>query len=278
MKHKRFNEVYAYTYYIKCKITGRKYHGVRYANIKRNLSPNDDFAKKYFTSGKLHEDFKNNTSNYNYRLCATFDTIEEARDYESRVNTKLMYKTGWEVWNNSKAIYQSEEVRIKIGNSNRGKKRSAQWIVEHTSKQLQKVVDGTHYWKSEPHSVNTSKRMKHNNPSKDGLSDQHKKKIGDSLRGISKGPQTEQHRLNSSLAHKGQKAWNRGLVGVVKASDVTKEKMRQSKLGKKRGKYNLKKTPNGTSHLQGKKACCICCKREWDLGNLAKHLRKQNEI
>jgi hypothetical protein len=90
------------------------------------------------------------------------------------------------------------------------------------------------------------------------------------------GPQSTEHRINNSLSHMGQKAWNKGLVGIVKASDETKEKMRLAKLGKKRGKYNLKKQPNGTKHLQGKKACCVCCRREWDLGNLAKHLRKQN--
>jgi hypothetical protein len=92
------------------------------------------------------------------------------------------------------------------------------------------------------------------------------------------GPQTPEHRLNNSLGHMGQKAWNKGLLGVVKATNETKEKMRASKLGKKRGRYNLKKPPNGTKHLQGKKASCLCCKREWDLGNLAKHLRKQNEF
>jgi hypothetical protein len=87
---------------------------------------------------------------------------------------------------------------------------------------------------------------------------------------------SEEHRRNNSLAHKGQAAWNKGLIGVFKASTKTKEKMRLLKLGKKRGKYNLKKQPNGTKHLQGKKACCVCCRREWDLGNLTKHLRKQN--
>jgi len=120
--------------------------------------------------------------------------------------------------------------------------------------------------------------MKQNNPSKNGLSEEHRKKIGESHRGKPKGPQTDEHRRNNSLAHRGQKAWNKGLIGVVKASAETKEKMRLSKLGKKRGKYILKKQPNGTKHLQGKKACCVCCQREWDLGNLSKHLRKQNEL
>lgn len=102
--------------------------------------------------------------------------------------------------------------------------------------------------------------------------------ISKKTKGRKIGPQTPEHRLNNSLGHIGQKAWNKGLIGVVKATNETKEKMRAAKLGKKRGKYNLKKTPNGTKHLQGRKASCLCCRREWDLGNLAKHLRKQNEF
>ena len=95
-------------------------------------------------------------------------------------------------------------------------------------------------------------------------------------KGVSKGPQSEQHRINNSLAHKGQKAWNKGIkTGSV--SEETRKKHTLARTGKKRGKYTLHKEPHGTKHLQGKKACCLCCKREFDLGNLAKHLRKKNE-
>lgn len=289
MKHKRFDGIYAYTYWIKCNETGRKYHGVRYANVKRHITPNEDFAKIYFTSGKLKEDFENNITKYSYKICLTFDSVEEALEHESLVNTKLMYKGDWEVWNNNKAIVNKVSPSLgrkvtgtpiadKISKANSGKIRSDEVKLNNSNIQKNKVTQGIHYWQSEEHSTNTSKRMKQNNPSKNGLSDEHKKKIGDSHRGISKGPQTDQHKLNSSLSHMGQKAWNKGLVGVIKVSAETKQKMRESKLDKKRGKYNLKKPPNGTKHLQGKKACCICCRKEWDLGNLAKHLRKQNEI
>ena len=93
------------------------------------------------------------------------------------------------------------------------------------------------------------------------------------------GPQSPQHRLNNSLSHMGQIAWNKGLVlGSSKKSRDAGKKSGESRLGKKRGKYSLKKQPNGTKHLQGKRASCLCCRREWDLGNLAKHLRKQNEL
>lgn len=276
MKHKLFDRVYAYTYYIKCKITGRKYHGVRYANIKRNLTPNEDFAKNYFTSGKLYEDFKNNTSNYVYRICLTFDTIEEALNHESLVNTKLMYKSDWEVWNNSKAIFHTEEIKNKIGNSNKGKIRSNEVKIKHSQSQKLLVNSGNHYWKSEEHKIKSSRRMKENNPSKNGLSEDHKKKISNKLKGVPRGPQSEEHRKNNSLAHKGQKAWNKGLIlGSSEKSREAGKKSGEARKGKKRGKYKPY-TKSNPSFVR--KASCLCCRKEWDLGNLAKHLRKQNEL
>ena len=98
--------------------------------------------------------------------------------------------------------------------------------------------------------------------------------MSEKTKGIPKGPQSETHRLNNSLGHIGQTPWNKGKkTGPV--SEETKKKHTLSRTGKKREKYTLKKPPNGFGHLQGKKACCLCCQREFDLGNLAKHLRKK---
>lgn len=100
------------------------------------------------------------------------------------------------------------------------------------------------------------------------------KAISEKLKGVPKGPQSEQHRINNSLAHIEQTPWNKGLkTGSV--SEETRRKHTLARTGKKRGKYTLHKEPHGTKHLQGKKACCLCCHREFDLGNLAKHLRKK---
>ena len=287
MRHKRFDEVYAYTYYIKCKITGIKYHGVRYANIKKNLTPNQDFAKEYFTSGKLYEDFKNNTSNYIYRICLTFDTIEEARDHESLVNTKLMYKSDWEVWNNSKAIInkispslgrkvKNTPIAEKISKANRGKVRSDEIKRKISESQKLLVDSGEHYWQTDEHKIKSSKRMKEDNPSKNGLSEDHKKKISNKLKGVPKGPQSEKHRKNNSLAHKGKSAWNKGLIlGSSEKSREAGKKSGETRKGKKRGNYKpyTKSKPSFV-----RKASCLCCRKEWDLGNLTRHLRKQNEL
>lgn len=287
MKHKRFDEIFAYTYWIKCKNTGRKYHGVRYANIKLALTPIEDFANVYFTSGKLKEDFERCSADFEYKLCLTFDSLEEALEYESMVNTKLMYRKDWEVWNNSKAIVNKISPSLgrkvrgtiiadRISKGNTGKTRSHKLRERNSLKQKEMVEAGIHYWQSEKHSESTSKRMTENNPSKNGLSEEHKRKIGDSQRGVTKGPQTKQHRLNNSLSHKGQVPWNKGLVlGSSEKSRESGKRSGETRRGKKRGKYKPY-TKSPPSYIV--KASCVCCRREWDLGNLAKHLRKQNEL
>jgi hypothetical protein len=287
MRHKKFNEVYSYTYYIKCKNTGIKYHGVRYGNIKKNLTPLEDFAKVYFTSGKLHKDFKKNTLNYSYRICLTFDSIEEALEHESLANTKLMYRNDWEVWNNSKAIVNKISPSLgrkikgtiiaeRISKSNKGKIRSDEMKNKISLAQKRRVIDGSHHWTLENHKNKCSKRAKENNPSKNGLSEEHRKKIGDSQRGKPKGPQSEEHKKNNSLAHKGIEPWNKGLIlGTSEKSRLAGIKSGESRRGKKRGKYKpyIKLKPSFV-----RKASCLCCHRQWDLGNLSKHLRKQNEL
>ena len=87
-------------------------------------------------------------------------------------------------------------------------------------------------------------------------------------------PRTKEHQDALTKSLKGKKAWNKGKkTGPV--SEETRKKHTLARTGKKRGKYTLHKEPHGTKHLQGKKASCLCCHREFDLGNLAKHLRKK---
>lgn len=119
-KHRRFDEPLAYTYYIRNKITGQKYNGVRWANIRLGKTPLEDLGVTYFTSGAIAKDFRKNTHNYEYRLCWTFDTIKEARDYERLVNQKTMVKNGWENYHAFPAIQNSEEHYKKLHANNRG--------------------------------------------------------------------------------------------------------------------------------------------------------------
>lgn len=212
MKHKRFNEVFPYTYYIERKSDLKKYHGIRYSNfLSLDKSPLEDFSIIYFSSGEFAQDFKNNPEKYTYRLCWTFDSVEEAIEHEKKVNTKLMKKDNWAVYSNGKAILQTDEVRAKIGKANTGKPRSIKQRNDN-SKRMKSLVDaGTHHWKTEEHRIKTSKRMKENNPSFGGLSVEHKIKIGVScskaLLGVSK---SEAHKRNMSLCRLGNEPWNKG--------------------------------------------------------------------
>ena len=95
MKHKKFNEVFPYTYLLIRISDNVKYHGVRYANVRQGVTPNEDFGINYFTSGTLCEDFKINPSNYKFRLCWTFATNQEALDYEYKINSRIVRKPGW---------------------------------------------------------------------------------------------------------------------------------------------------------------------------------------
>lgn len=96
MKHKKFNQVYPYTYLVIRKSDNRKYHGVRYANVGKGLTPLQDLGVKYFTSSKLiKKDFKKNPHNYEFRVAWTFDTTEQAIDHEYKVNSRIFLREDW---------------------------------------------------------------------------------------------------------------------------------------------------------------------------------------
>lgn len=56
--------------------------------------------------------------------------------------------------------------------------------------------------------------------------------ISKNMKGVPKPEFTEEHKKNISKGHKGQKAWNKGLKGVLKCSDETKAKMSKSAKGR----------------------------------------------
>lgn len=95
MKHKNFDSVYAYGYFIVRISDNTKYVGVRYANVKHNLTPNQDFGKVYFTSGQFKKEFKKNPENFKFRICQTFDTREEMWQWEKRIVLRIYKKPDW---------------------------------------------------------------------------------------------------------------------------------------------------------------------------------------
>lgn len=95
MKAKLFNSVKPYGYFLKRKSDGMKYVGVRYANVKKNLTPANDFGRVYFTSGRLKKEFKTNPENFEFKLCYTFDTIDEMWEWEKKVVMRIYKYPTW---------------------------------------------------------------------------------------------------------------------------------------------------------------------------------------
>lgn len=95
MKHKNFDSVHAYGYFLVRKSDNTKYVGVRYANVKKNLTPNEDFGRVYFTSGKLKKEFKSNPENFYFRLTYTFDTLEDMFEWERKIALRVYKRNDW---------------------------------------------------------------------------------------------------------------------------------------------------------------------------------------
>jgi len=72
---------------------------------------------------------------------------------------------------------------------------------------------------------------------------------------------------------------DRGGYGPENHSIQTKEKISKGNTGKIRSpesieKYRKAAKIRGAKHFAGKKISCLCCNREWDLGNFTQHIRK----
>lgn len=76
-----------YTYFLKNKITGEKYYGVRYAN---SCTPNDLWTT-YFTSSKYVKNLivLYGVDSFDFSVRKIFTTAKDARNWEERVLRKL---------------------------------------------------------------------------------------------------------------------------------------------------------------------------------------------
>lgn len=185
---KEFNKVKPYCYFISRKKDSAFYFGVRYRNIRFNRTPNEDFAKFYFTSGRLKKEFESNISNFNYRLVYTFDTVKEAQEYEVKINKKLVKRknaanmAAYPFINlDDPKIYakflksrKSEEYREKLRQKKLGKKLSKETIMKRQKNRVYKP------W-SEEHKKYMSKILKGRQRSKESIEKGRKKLIGKKL-------------------------------------------------------------------------------------------------
>lgn len=141
--HKKFNEVKPYSYFLQRKSDGLKYVGVRYANVRLNLTPDQDFGKVYFTSGKLMKDFKRHPEKYTYRLCYTFDSIEEMFEWEKRVTLRVYRKSDWANQGWCSNYGENPEIGKLISEGKRAIKRSGKTSIEQGAETLKDWIWNT---------------------------------------------------------------------------------------------------------------------------------------
>lgn len=97
-------------------------------------------------------------------------------------------------------------------------------------------------------------------------------------RNLGKTKYTDSGRLSQSEKIKGNK-FRQG----VPHNDDAKSKISIGNKGKKRSEIarqnysNSAKLRGAGKHLQGKKICCLCCTKEWDLGNFSKHMKRNKK-
>lgn len=83
-------------------------------------------------------------------------------------------------------------------------------------------------------------RFKKGHNNNGGLSEAHKRKISEKLKGIKRKPQTDEVKRKISESLKGRTPWNNG----VEHSEEAKAKMSKAKLGKKRKEFSNEKSWN----------------------------------
>lgn len=141
--HKRFNEVLPYTYTITRKVDGKIYHGVRFKNVtKLAISPLNDLGIHYFGSSKQLKANKTNTSDFIFKVRHTFDTIEEALLYESKINRRLLSRPNFL---NQGALLTNSSIGIK--NPMFGKHHSSATKEKIRSTMKRRILDPTVYQK-----------------------------------------------------------------------------------------------------------------------------------
>lgn len=222
MKTKEFNKVKPYTYLIIRKSDNKKYHGVRWAN---KVSPINDFAVVYFGSSKgdqsFCEEFKNNKGNFLFRICWTFDSIEEARAYETKINKKIYKRSDWINKNAFPAILLDEISRKKISCSKKGKSFSSDKHKNAVIKSNKtRILSPEFYVKCSK--INKGKKFPKEfgekiSKSRKGLklTETHKKNIGLGVKGEKNGMFRKTHsahaRKKISISKLGKPSWNKGL-------------------------------------------------------------------
>lgn len=111
-----------YTYLIKHIPSGMVYYGVRWKNVRMGLSPEEDLWNVYFTTSKLVKNLINQygVDSFEYEIRRTFNSIADARQWESCVLTRMNVLERPTIWlnrTNNKAILNEIGPRGALGKS-----------------------------------------------------------------------------------------------------------------------------------------------------------------
>ena len=245
---KDFNSIKPYVYWIKNIPTGIKYIGLRYKNVKLQLTPNQDLGKQYFSSGKLKEEFKKNPNDFKIKLIATFDTIEEAVNYELTKTKKIYKDKRYANISSFPAVLHTDEVRSKMSKAHIGKKRSIK------SRKNMSVAQSNRSIEHNKKLSNSLKLFREKNPLYNvgeansfygkKHNEETKKKMSKALKGK---PRSKDHSKKISEALKGKPKEKSHVNKVAKAltgKPKSKEHIRKISISKKGKKLSIKARKN----------------------------------
>ena len=231
MRSRNINRVKPYCYILTRLSDGKKYHGLRWDNIRYNRTPKEDFGIFYFTSrASLKKEFKNNKDNFKFKITYTFDNKKEAQIYESEFNKKVLNKKNWLNQSAYPHLIQSEEGKARIRAARLGTKQSRDTI--------RKKIEATTGLKR---SKKSKQRMsKAQRSLKKKLSESTKKKISEKKKHLYKSGKIKPYNKGKKLSKRIKLKISSSLKGTKigidnpfygkKHSEETRKKMRLARL------------------------------------------------
>jgi len=259
MKSKDFNSPKPYVYMIKiikADWTDKKYYfGLRWENVSLKRSVVNDFGISYFTSQKkLKKDIKLNKENYELILKWTFDDIDEAINYEHKINQRLIHRPNWlnksaypqikhdfkdrqEISKRLTGRKLKTETKERISKSKKLFYKNAKYFVhpmlgkKRTSEERKKISEAL--LKTDKHPTRGKK------PSKET-----REKISKSNMGKKRSPQTIEKMKNRAASKETREKLRFSNLGK-KATAKTKAKMSKSHMG-------YKHTPEARKNMSGR--------------------------
>jgi len=203
----------AYTYLLKFKQENKFYYGVRFKNVKLKRHPEDDFMIRYTTSSEQINDLikEYGIDSFEWEIRKTFDTVEKAVLWETKVLRRAKVLAHQETW------YNANIAGHKI-TTPKGRKRISERHTGVPKSQDQKE-------KIRLSNIGKNKGRKHTEEHRQKNSEAHKGEKNSMY-----GPCSKERAANISKANKGKKAWNEG---YVETRPEVLEKIKQAALNRK---------------------------------------------